>query len=96
MACKGKRNKDKLEFSDRGRRRPDKLGCDKPQAGLYYPSKCGKYSVYKGDRLCGFNVDPARWIAFSVTDGVYRVISRHLARKPAERACQEFDKSRSE
>ena len=85
---KSKVTRDKLKFVTRGHRRFN-------YSGLYYLSECGGYALYKSDQLYGQGVEPVRWIAFRVTDGAYRVISRHLARKPAERACNIFDKSRS-
>lgn len=81
-------SKDKLEFASRGRRLT-------PGAGMYYDSKCDRYSLYKSDRLCGTEVKPVRWIAFTVKKGAYRAISWHSTRKLAERACEKFDKSRT-
>ena len=78
--------KTKLEFAKRGRRRSLK-------SGLYYRSECGRYALYKSDRLCGVEVKPVRWLAFINVSGAYRVISRHYSRKSAERACEAFDKS---
>ncbi len=79
--------KSKLEFAKRGKRRFN-------YHGMYYVSTCGRYELYKGDRLFGVDMDPARWVSFSITNGVRRVIGRHLGRKPAERACEKFDKTR--
>lgn len=86
MVRKVKCNRAKLEFSSRGLRKS-------PNSGLYYYSKCGGYALYKSDRLCGDEVKPIRWIAFSVTNGAYCTISRRFSRKSAERACEAFDKS---
>ena len=86
MVQTGKCNRGKLEFANRGRRISG-------ENGLYYPSACSMYALYKGDRLCGVGIKPARWVAFNVTNGVCRVISRHFSRKSAEQACEKFDKS---
>lgn len=86
MVRKVKCDRGKLEFPKRGLRRS-------PKSGLYYYSKCGRYALYKSDRLCGDEVKPVRWIAFSVTNGAYCTISRHLSRKSTERACEVFDRS---
>ncbi len=81
---KSKVKREKLKFVSHGHRRFNR-------SGLYYMSECGGYALYKSDQLHGQAVEPVRWIAFMVTGVVYRIISRHLSRKPAERACQKFD-----
>ena len=86
---KAKSKREKVKFDSRGHRRFNR-------SGLYYLSECGEYALYKSDQLFGQAVEPVRWLAFRVSvSSAYYIISRHHARKPAERACNKFDKSRS-
>lgn len=77
----GKRRKrEKLVWSKRGVRR-------KQGYGLYYYSKCRRYTIYKSDQVDGVKV-PTRWLAYHTTIGVWRLISRHEKRPRAEKACE--------
>lgn len=68
-----------LEFA-RGRRK-------RKDVGVTYPSRCGRYEIYKSDQLYGVAITPVRWLAIRLGEHG-RVISRHWKRAAAERACE--------
>ena len=73
---------EKLEFAVRGRRKSK-------EGGLYYPSRCGEYSLYYSDRLCGLPVEDygltPRWKSIYQS----RIIGYHTKKSTAARRCHE-------
>lgn len=74
-----------LAFNKRGTRW-------KPDYGIYYRSKCGRFALYASDQVGGIPLAPVRWLAIQLQP-VPSVISRHRKRDAAARACDRAARS---
>lgn len=57
--------------------------------GMYYPSTCGRVSLYRSQSVSGVML-PLRWLVFHHLAGYPHLVSRHRTRRAAERAATQY------
>lgn len=75
----------KLEWNKRGHRR-------RPGCGLKIKSACGRYALFKSDRIDGIAL-PLLWLAIYRVGGE-EIIGRHRTRRAAEKTCERHARQR--